>query len=593
MINIYSRFKFILNSLKNKYLNLKISSKIIIYFSVIFIIATFMISFTYEKINSTYMIEKIKQSSFEALESAESSINMIIDNVSNASKMIISSYDIQNNLKHTDNRRDLEIQNNINKYLTQFTNFNPNIASIYILDNYGNKYYSENNTYKNFGVDEIKNRKWYKEVLDKNGGYILKLNGGGLFYNKENNYVSFIRIINDINTQEKIGVLIINIDENAFYDSIVKVSNKYGTKLIIEDENNEVVTKPYIEETILNEAEKENSSNGNMGFIIKKLNKKDYIMSSIKMKNYSWNLISVSEYSQLSKQSKDVKNFILLFISINFILIVFGAMVISNLITKPLTKLHESMKGVKNGEFKVVDVKTYSDEVGEIKSVYNIMVSHIKFLLDKIREDEKFKRKAELDVLMSQIKPHFLYNTFDAISSLALSGENRSVYEVIKALGTFYRTSLSNGRDVITIEEEVKTVKSYLVIQNVRYKDKFEVHYNLDPKCNDFKIVKLVLQPLVENAIYHGLRNKMNKGLIKISTYEESEKIVLTVEDDGCGMDDLQIQSIMENKVSGIGVRATKERLKVFYGGKCEFIIVSEKNAGTKIVIKIPKKEVN
>jgi len=196
-------------------------------------------------------------------------------------------------------------------------------------------------------------------------------------------------------------------------------------------------------------------------------------------------------------------------------------------------------------------------------------------------------------LLMSQIKPHFLYNTFDSISSLALSGENKRVYQIVKALGTFYRTSLSNGRDVITIEEEINTIKSYLVIQNIRYNDKFDVQYNLDPNCNEFKIIKLVLQPLVENSIYHGLRSKVEKGMIKISTYEEGEKIVLSVEDNGCGIDESKIKELMDGRTSGIGVRATKERLRVFYGAKSEFIIKSEKDVGTKIIIKIHKKEVN
>ncbi|GFZ33890.1 histidine kinase [Clostridium zeae] len=590
------RSSFVFSSLKDKYLNLKISSKIAIYFSVIFTIATIVLNFTYDSVNKTYMTEKIKQSSFEALESAESSTNIIIDNVSNASKMIVSSDDIQSNLKNANLQMDLEIQNNINKYLTQFTNFNPNIASIYILDNYNNKYYSENNTYKSFSVDEIKNMKWYKDVLDKNGGYILKLNGGGLFHNKEQDYesyVSFIRIINDLNTQEKIGVLIININENAFYDSIVKVSNKSGTKLIIEDESNNIITKPDIDSEIFKEAEKEKSYAENKGFIIKKIDKKDYIISSIKMKNNDWNLISVSEYSQLGEQSKYIRYFILIFICVNIVLIILGAFGISRMITKPLTKLHQSMRAVKAGEFKAVDIKTYNDEVGEVKNVYNIMVFHIKFLLNKIREDEKFKRKAELDVLMSQIKPHFLYNTFDTISSLALSGENKGVYEVIKALGAFYRTSLSNGRDVITIEEEIKTIKSYLVIQNVRYKNKFEVQYNLEQNCNNFRIIKLVLQPLVENAIYHGLRNKADKGLIKISTYEEVGKVILEVEDNGIGIDEEKLKNINENNTTGIGVRATKERLRVFYGEECKFIVTSKKDIGTKIVIEIPKKDVS
>lgn len=584
------RLKSIYKVLRNKYLNLKISSKITIYFSVLFIISTLAITFAYKKINSTYMTEKIEQSSFEALERAQLNINTIINDVSNTSKMIISSSEIQDNLQYSNEHGSLEIQNNINKYLMQFTNFNPNIASIYIFDNYGNRYYSENVIYKNFDINDIKNKYWYKQIIDKQGGYIIRLNGGGLFHSKEGNYVSLIRVINDINTQKKIGILIINISEEAFYNSIVRIGDKYGTNLIIKNENGEVITKSKMDERILIEAERQNAFENDKGFSIRKIDESDYIISNMKTDTYGWNLITISEYSQLSKQAQYMKSFILFFISIVFMLIACGSIIISRLITRPLIKLHESMMGVEYGEFKPVNAPTYNDEVGELKKVYNIMIFQIKTLLDKIREDEKFKRKAELEILMSQVKPHFLYNTFDTISSLALLGENRKVYDVVKALGVFYRTSLSNGKDIVTVEEEIKTVKSYLMIQSIRYKDKFEVKYDLDPNCNHFMIIKLILQPLVENALYHGIRNKAGKGLIKISTFEEGDMLVLSVEDDGLGMDEMQLKKVMEGKTPGIGVRATKERVRIFYGEKSEFIVKSEKDEGTKITIKIPKK---
>ena len=116
-----------------------------------------------------------------------------------------------------------------------------------------------------------------------------------------------------------------------------------------------------------------------------------------------------------------------------------------------------------------------------------------------------------------------------------------------------------------------------------------ETEYDLDPRCNDFRIIKLVLQPLVENAIYHGIRNSKNKGKIKISTFQEEEKVLLTLEDNGAGMDESQVRNITENRTTGIGVRATKERLRVFYGNEHEFIVESKKNVGTKITIKIPR----
>lgn len=579
-----------LKNLKDKYLNSKISVKIIIYFSIIFILSTIILTFAYEKINSIYNLEKMKQSSVEVLESAETNTSMIIDNVNNLSKMIISSDNVQGTLKRVYQQGKEGIDSdNISNYLIQFTNFNSNISSIYILDNYGNKYYSENVFYKDFQIEKIKNADWYNELLEGRGKYILKLNGGGFFEGNGKNYVSLIRVINDINTGEKMGLLIINMSENAFYDLSLKLNNQYGTKLIIKNEKNELVTGPDVDAEMLRVVENDNYSDSKVGFSVERIGGKDYIISNLKTSGYNWKLATIVSYSEFPQQTKYTNYFLLSFSLINFLLIIIGSMIISKFITKPLKKLCESMKDIESGEFNIVNIKTYNDEVGELKKGYNIAISQINLLLEKIRKDEKIKRQNELNLLMSQIKPHFLYNTFDTINSLALLGKNRTIYEMIKALGKFYRTSLNNGNDIITIKEEINTAKSYLIIQNIRYQDMFEVEYDLDPRCNDFKILKLILQPLVENAIYHGIRNSKDKGKIRISTFQEEKKVILTLEDNGEGMDESQVRNINENKTTGIGVRTTKERLRVFYGDEHEFVVESKKNVGTKITIKMPR----
>ncbi|WP_242982113.1 sensor histidine kinase [Clostridium sp. LS] len=535
-------------------------------------------------------MEKMKQSSVEVLESAETNTSMIINNVDDISKMIISSDNVQSTLKKVHEQgKEGDDYDNISNYLIQYTNFNSNISSIYILDDFGNKYYSENVFYKDFQLERIKNSEWYNELLEGKGKYILKLNGGGFFEGNGNNYVSLIRVINDINTGEKIGILIINMNDSAFYNLSLKLSNQYGTKLVIKNEKNELITGADIDSEMLDAIEKDNSTNSKVGFLVEKIKGKDYIISNLKTPEYNWKLATIAQYSESPQQTKYTNYFLLCFSIINFLLIIIGSMVISKFITKPLKKLSESMKDIESGEFNIVKIKTYNDEVGELKKGYNIAISQINLLLDKIREDEKIKRQNELNLLMSQIKPHFLYNTFDTINSLALLGKNRTIYEMIKALGKFYRTSLNNGKDIITVKEEINTVKSYLIIQNIRYENMFEVEYDLDPRCDDFRILKLVLQPLVENSIYHGIRSSKDKGKIRISTFQEEEKVILTLEDNGIGMDESQVRNINENMTTGIGVRTTKERLRVFYGDEYEFIVESKKNVGTKITIKMPR----
>ena len=169
--------KFRLNNWKNKYLDSKISVKLLYYFSIIFILSNLILNFAYKKINTIYNLEKMKRSSVEVLGSAEANTSMIIDNVDNVSKMIISSDNVQNTLKkiHEQGKEETD-SNDISNYLIQFTNFDSNISSVYVLDEYGNKYYSENVFYKNYELKKIENCEWYDGLLDKKGGYILELN---------------------------------------------------------------------------------------------------------------------------------------------------------------------------------------------------------------------------------------------------------------------------------------------------------------------------------------------------------------------------------------------------------------------------------
>lgn len=581
--------KLKISSIKDNYLNLSIAKKIVSYFSIVFVVSILSITIIYEKVNTKYTLEKLEKSSLEVLESAKSNINIIVENVNNVSKMIISSENIQSILKNKESR-DNTLKNDINNYLIQFTNFQSNISSIYILDYEDNMYYSENYLYKKLNLNDVKKAEWYEELLKKNGEYVLKYNGGGLIDDKDRNYVSFIRLINDINTQETIAVMIINIDEEVFFDFGTKLEDKYSTKILIRDNENTFITKAS-NNNILDNLENEINYCIENGTINKKINKKNYILSSISVEGINWDIVSISAYSKLLEQNEYVKYIILYFILVNFILIVIGAMVISKIITGPINKLCESMNEVGDGKFNIVNIKTYDDEIGQMKNRYNCLVVEIQNLMETIKENEEKKRQIELDLLMSQIKPHFLYNTLDSINSLALSGENKRIYKMIKSLGKFYRVSLNKGSNIITIKQEIDTIKNYLIIQEMRYSGTLDVEYNLEELCNEYKIIKLVLQPLVENSIYHGIRNKEGKGKIIISTYQNEESVFLSVEDNGLGIDKDKIEGIYNNEGIGVGLRATKERLRIFYGEKFKFIIESELNIGTKIIIQIPKEK--
>ncbi|KNY27809.1 sensor histidine kinase [Pseudobacteroides cellulosolvens] len=221
-----------------------------------------------------------------------------------------------------------------------------------------------------------------------------------------------------------------------------------------------------------------------------------------------------------------------------------------------------------------------------------MMIYEIQQLIDRVITEQRIKRKAELNVLQAQIKPHFLYNTLESINSLILMEETEAACDVVDALGSYYRLSLSKGKEVITINEEIDIVKNYLNIQQIRYADLFSVQYKLDERAGSFKILKLVLQPLVENALYHGIRVKGEHGIISVETEYLQDFIRIKVEDDGVGMSEECIRRILDDSsdtgVSGFGLRGTIERLRIFYASDDCFRIESVIGLGTKITILIP-----
>jgi two-component system sensor histidine kinase YesM len=269
-----------------------------------------------------------------------------------------------------------------------------------------------------------------------------------------------------------------------------------------------------------------------------------------------------------------------------------SSFIISRSIIKPIQKLLRAMNRAPSGNFMKVSAERNSFEMEQLYDGYNQMIEQIDQLLKRVIEEQKTIRRAELNALQSQIKPHFLYNTLDSITSLALSGDNEQVCGLIEALGTYYRLSVSKGQDVITVSEEIEMVRNYLKIQSVRYDNVFEAQFEVDRECAMIPIPKLVLQPLVENSLYHGIRPKGTKGIIRISTRSVDSAVVITISDDGVGMSKEEIEEILlterQGQIKSFGLWGTKERLRIFYDDRDVLHIDSEPGVGTTITLTLP-----
>lgn len=591
-----------LKSIRKRYMDLRISSKIAVIYLMLMIFSVSVSSFIYEKIYDDITSKKVSELSVQTLYTIKSNINSMIQSISNNSKIIISSKDIQSILKNSNNRNVINAQITMNTYLSSIIDSMSNVSSIYIYDNFGNKYYIDKQSRKSFKIDRIEDTNWYKTIIDKKGYYILRLNAGEkVDSNINENYMSFIRVINDMESQKAIGTLIININESYFINCYKDIISKNGTNILLMDENNksivnskeisdfnqinELVTKKLIKSS----DEKEYKS------IIEKIKGQNYIFSSLKIEDYNWIIISKIPFKELSKESNTFYFMTFIVTIINGILMFIGAILISRLITNPIKKLLKSMKGIERGEFNEVNIEVGNDEIGKLRDGYNIMIFEIEKLIDRIIDQQKVKRKAELNVLQAQVKPHFLYNTLDAMGYLALSGKCDEVYEALEALGGYYRTSLSKGSEIITLGEEIDIVKNYFLLQRLRYGDIFTDTYEVDENLLHIKILKLVLQPIAENALYHGIKPKGEKGSIKFIVVLVDNLMKISIEDNGVGMTEEELDKVVSDKIENnnlsFGLRGTIERLRIFYGISQVYEIESRKRYGTKVTITIPIEE--
>lgn len=262
-------------------------------------------------------------------------------------------------------------------------------------------------------------------------------------------------------------------------------------------------------------------------------------------------------------------------------------------VSKPIVALSESMSDASTGDLSIRLETESKDEVGDLKRSFNNLLEQMSSLMDRVYLQHRRERELELMALQSQISPHFLYNTLESISALAQLERNTDAYNLSKSLSLFYRGVLSNGRPVVNIAEEIQMTRHYLEIQQMRYRDTLKYEISVDEEIVNQRIVKLSLQPLVENAIYHGLKASRRPGFITISGRREQDTITLTVEDNGIGIKPDRIDEVMNAEANsssfgGFGLSSVDQRLKTCFGQEYGISIESQDGEWTKVSIRVP-----
>lgn len=312
------------------------------------------------------------------------------------------------------------------------------------------------------------------------------------------------------------------------------------------------------------------------------------------LENCEWYIVGVCYVDEMitSRVYRVVKS-LLLILGVVLLGTFLAGRIFSGLFSKPARQLTKAMRGFEqNADDFVFRPVSGTKEITALSDSFEHMVMRLKELMEQVRQEEISLRKTELNALQAQINPHFLYNTLDAIAWLCEEERNKDAVEMVNALARLFRISISKGHELITIEKEVQHARSYLQIQKFRYKNQFNYHFDVDEACLPYYCNKITLQPIIENAICHGLNVMVDEGCIRIGIHMDGEDIVFSVEDNGVGMTQEECARILQEGPSdrtGIGIKNVNDRVRIYFGAQYGVRIYSEPDVGTRVTIRMPK----
>lgn len=455
----------------------------------------------------------------------------------------------------------------------------------------------KSNSYYSSGIKT--NPELYKKMLEDKPstyGWISTHISNDYSYKTSEQVFSFSSEIISASSFQSVGVLEIEIKENVLFDMLREpVISKLGKIFIVDNKGN------IVSNNIPKMFNKNISSSGIMDFKkgektskIETVNNVKSIIISIPVEEIGCSVVGVFPVSNFNSKVKESIANIIIVLLLSSLLLGIIIYLTTNLLLSRVKILVKAMKQVKAGNIDVsVQVKS-KDEFGELGLSFNHMTSRIHDLVETVYKIQIMEREAELKALEAQINPHFLYNTLATISWVARKENPTEVVKITNSLAKFYRLVLSNGQTLISVKEEIDIVASYLYIQKIRFEDTLDVIYDLDESVYKYRIIKNILQPIVENALSHGIADKRGHSTIIISAKICENQLCFKIIDDGVGINKNRLEEILSGTIKnngkgGYAIKNIMERLKAYYGDEHSFEIFSRPGMGTVVTVKVAK----
>lgn len=425
-------------------------------------------------------------------------------------------------------------------------------------------------------LDEIAEEPWYKTITSDDKIY--------WFCSQQKKKLFLARIIPTMEQGVSKNVIYVEINYEKFFGELTKMSDSNYGLFLVGDYNQILYEYQEFEEKYQMMKVSANEF----------LDKKDdedfpYFIVNNTLNGTNWTLYVyrpeiIVEYSTFPV--------IMISIIIAVIAAVFSVLILIiliRLLVRGIVQLKDTMRKVEEGNLQIQLKSESNDEIGELIRGFNKMITKINELIEQVYEGQIRQKDYEMKALQAQINPHFLYNSLSLINWKAIETGQEDISKITLALSSFYRTALNKGNNVLTFGEEIENLRSYLEIQLMMHDYEFDVEIHVDDEVKQYKTLNLILQPMIENAIEHGIDLKTNgRGKITVDLYREGEEIILKVADNGVGMDEEAIQTILTKQSRGYGLRNVNERIKLYYGEEYHLVITSEIGAGTQIMLRVP-----
>jgi two-component system sensor histidine kinase YesM len=581
-------------------LNLKLRTKFLLSYIIIILFAISMITIVNYNLSTSTLKNNTSQYSEYLMEQLGANLeyrttdieNYIFLQFNNSGLNIYLRYNVQD-----DGLGSYQKNKSVDSFMYNLMNSKEYIKNAFIIDKYGNKFFKSKDNSQNKENEIVKNMDSEK---------VKGLWGQTLWIKGDSGEVYMERAVFDPENTEYLGIIVVGVSSDylrSLYANINKVSA--GRIVLLDGQNNIMVADDQLSENITEFLKKgllKDTSSFNAAY---KYEGSDYISNVRPSGNGKWKILNIITVKELTKSSNTLKFWIFVTCIVSVLIAMAVAVFISKRITEKIRLLIKNIKIIAQGNFNTRIQLESQDEIGVLAAEFNSMAENINNLIQTVYSEQLLKKNAEFKALQSeynalqaQINPHFLYNTLETISSMAKLKNEPEISMIVYLLADLLRETISEKKSIIFLEQELSYIRNYLEIQKRTYGQKMDFEYDIDEEALVCKVPKFILQPVVENAIVHGLQQKPGKGLILINGFIKDNRLIIEIIDNGIGMKDEEVAAILDygddtgkdgdNRHTRIGVRSVDKRIKILYGSEYGLKIFSKPGEGTKIEITLP-----